>query len=227
MDSWKILWEQRDAWIEGLVNTLLLFSISSVCAFLSGVLILAMLEGPDNVWRRTLRLVMDAMRMLPFLIYAYLLYYGLPVFGIKLDAWMAGMLALWTYHAAYFAEIFRGARANLSAGQIEAARAHGFSTWTMTRRILLPQVIMGNAPVLTNQLIICLKDTAFLSIITVRELTAVASSIQSTYYVPLQAFMVAVAFYWIISLALGRLEKKLGHIAFIKGIANEQDKLRG
>lgn len=227
MDSLHILWAQRDAWIEGLINTLIFFSVSSVCAFCLGLLILVLLEGQDNAWRRTLRLFMDAMRMLPFLIYAYVLYYGLPVMGIKLDAWIAGLFALTTYHAVYFAEIFRGARGNLPVGQVEAARAHGYSTWLMTRRILFPQIILGSGPVLVNQLIICLKDTAFLSIITVYELTAVASSIQSTYFMPIQAFMVAVAFYWIVSLVLARIEKKISSIGFIKGVSHEHDKLRG
>jgi polar amino acid transport system permease protein len=66
----------------------------------------------------------------------------------------------------------------------------------MYRRIVLPQLVLRTAPVLGNQLIICLKDTAFLSIITVRELTSAAASVQSLYFIPFEAFIVAIGLYW-------------------------------
>ena len=57
---------------------------------------------------------------------------------------------------------------------------------------------MNTLPLIGNQLIICLKDTAFLSIITVREITAATNSVQSTYFIPLKAFLVAILLYWLI-----------------------------
>ena len=66
------------------------------------------------------------------------------------------------------------------------------------------------APMLGNQTIQVIKDTAFLSIIAVPELTHATSSIQSMYYVPFGAFVVAVACYWalcvLVELAVGRVE---------------------
>jgi len=41
-----------------------------------------------------------------------------------------------------------------------------------------------------------IKDTAFLTIIAVPELTHAASSIQSEFYVPFAAFIAAVLLYW-------------------------------
>src|SRR3546814_14085883 len=110
------------------------------------------------------------MRMLPFLIFVYLLYYGLPSVGVKLEAWTAGLIGLIVYHAAYVAEILRGGWDQLPTGQTESAQAHGYHGLKLVRRIILPQLVLNTAPVIGNQLIYMLKDTAFLMIITVQEL---------------------------------------------------------
>ncbi len=55
------------------------------------------------------------------------------------------------------------------------------------RRIILPNIVSSALPLIGNQLIICLKDTAFLSIITVQEITAAANSVRATYFIPFNA----------------------------------------
>lgn len=226
MHAWEIIWSQRTALFSGFWNTLLIFGLSAIAAFSSGVIALLALEGSDHPLRRLLRIAMDGMRMLPFLIYAYFLYYGLPEIGIRLDAWTAGLIALVSYHAAYFAEILRGARAALPRGQAEAAQSHGFSTAQMIRRIVLPQLVLRSGPLLGNQLIICLKDSAFLTIITVRELTGAAAAIQSTYFIPVQAFVVVIALYWFISLLIGSLLRQLDRVARTRGFGYEHASAR-
>lgn len=221
MNALDIIWQQRAVFLAGFANTLLLFAIAASGAFVLGVCLVILLEGKQNGPRRCLRLLIDAMRMIPCLIYAYLLYYGLPSLQIRLDAWTAGCIALSTYHAAYFAEILRGARAELSPGQFEAARAHGYRTLKMVGRIILPQLILRSGPLLGNQLIICLKDTAFLAIITVGELTSAATAVQAEYFIPLQAFLFAIALYWLVSLLLEGGVRKMGRKALSRGMINE------
>jgi polar amino acid transport system permease protein len=224
--KWEILWQHRDMIVGGFKSTLILFGVSALAAFLlSSLIVLAIRTGPA-AFGRLVRGVVDGMRMLPFLIYAYLLYYGLPSLGIRFDAWTAGFIALITYHAAYFAEILRGTWATLSTGQAEAARAHGFGTFMMYRRIILPQLVLRAAPVLGNQVIICLKDTAFLSIITVRELTAAASAVQSQYFIPFEAFIVAIALYWATSLLIEALVARIGFAAEEKGLGYKRSPVR-
>jgi polar amino acid transport system permease protein len=64
------------------------------------------------------------------------------------------------------------------------------------RRIILPQVLIAVGPVVGNQLIQLIKDSAFLSIITVPELTFAANAVQSYYFVPFESFLVATLLYW-------------------------------
>jgi polar amino acid transport system permease protein len=218
MSKWEILWNHREMILVGFRNTLILFTVSAVAAFLLSSVVVLVIQTSRTPLGRIIRGLVDGMRMLPFLIYAYLLYYGLPSVGIRLDAWTAGFIALISYHAAYFGEILRGAWATLSTGQAEAARAHGFTSLLMYRRIILPQLMLRSAPVLGNQLIICLKDTAFLSIITVRELTAAASAVQSQYFIPFEAFVVAILLYWLTSILIELLVAQIGVLGERRGL---------
>ncbi|MFI3489745.1 amino acid ABC transporter permease [Klebsiella pneumoniae] len=166
-------------------------------------------EYQKKVINRIIIGFVSLMRAIPFLILAYLLYYGLPQLGISMEPWTAGLLALIIYHGAYFFEILRSQRRVFSGGYIEAAIAQGFSRYAIFRRIILPNIVSSALPLIGNQLIICLKDTAFLSIITVQEITAAANSVQATYFIPFNAFIVAIGLYWAISILLELLIKRL------------------
>lgn len=216
MTEWTILWEARELFFDGLMATLGLFALSISCAFVMGCVVVFLLEEGNRL-SKVLRVSINLMRTLPFLILAYLLYYGLPELGLRMSAWTAGLLALVIYHAAYFAEILRGSRLVLPEGYIEAAKAHGFTPLRLYLRITLPQLMIKTRPLLGNQLIIALKDTAFLTIITVQELTAAANSVQSTYFIPTQAFVVVIVMYWLISICLELALKRAGRFGARRG----------
>jgi polar amino acid transport system permease protein len=216
MTEWSILWEARALFLDGLLATLGLFGLSVSGAFVLGCLLVYLLEEGNRL-STVLRVAINLLRTLPFLILAYLLYYGLPSLGLRLSAWTAGLLALTVYHAAYFAEILRGSRLVLPEGYVEAAKAHGFTPLRLYLRITLPQLVIKTRPLLGNQLIIALKDTAFLTIITVQELTAAANSVQSTYFIPTQAFIVVIVLYWLISICLELALKRAGRFGAKRG----------
>ena len=218
MTDLEIVLKEWPRLASGFSNTVLLFGVSSVGAFLLGALMVGPLRSRSKIVRVALHSYVDGMRMLPFLIFVYLLYYGLPSFGVKLDAWTAGLLGLTIYHCAYVTEILRGAWDQLPTGQTESAQAHGYHGFRLMRRIILPQLVLNSAPVLGNQLIYILKDTSFLMIITVQDLTYAASSIQSMYFVPLEPFLIAMALYWAISLLIERLVRVVQGTAKVRGL---------
>lgn len=180
MNQWAIIWSARDSFIVGLIATLELFILAAVVGLAIGIVLCYVTEYQKRWLNRVIIAFVSLMRAIPFLILAYLLYYGLPEVGISMDARTAGLVALMIYHGAYFFEILRSQRRVFSAGYIEAAVAQGFSRYQIYRRIILPNIVSSSLPLLGNQLIICLKDTAFLSIITVQEITAAANSVQAT-----------------------------------------------
>ncbi|HAV2256682.1 amino acid ABC transporter permease [Raoultella ornithinolytica] len=220
MNQWAIIWSARDSFIAGLIATLELFILAAVVGLAIGIVLCYLTEYQKRWLNRVIIGFVSLMRAIPFLILAYLLYYGLPEVGISMDAWSAGLVALMIYHGAYFFEILRSQRWVFSAGYIEAAVAQGFSRYQIYRRIILPNIVSSALPLLGNQLIICLKDTAFLSIITVQEITAAANSVQATWFIPFNAFIVAIALYWAISILLELLIKRLSALGARRGMSH-------
>jgi polar amino acid transport system permease protein len=113
----------------------------------------------------------------------------------------------------------RSQRRVFSGGYIEAAVAQGFSRYHIPADYFA-QYRLFRAPLIGNQLIICLKDTAFLSIITVQEITAAANSVQATYFIPFNAFIVAIGLYWAISILLELLIKRLSAWGARRGMSH-------
>lgn len=220
MNQWSIVWAARESFFHGLVATLELFLIAAIAGLIIGIFLCYVMEYQNRVVDRIIMGFINLMRAVPFLILAYLLYYGLPELGLSLDAWTAGLLALVIYHGAYFFEILRSQRRIFSGGYIEAAVSQGFSRYKVYRRIILPNIFSSSLPLMGNQLIICLKDTAFLSIITVQEITAAANGVQSTYFIPFNAFIVAIALYWGISILLELLIKRLSMYGAKRGMTH-------
>lgn len=220
MSNWEIVFSEWPRFASGFGTTLALFLLSTVGAFLIGMLFVNVLKGRNRAAAKAVAFYIDGMRMLPFLIFVYLLYYGLPSVGISMSAWTAGIVGLTLYHCAYVAEILRGAWSQLPAGQAEAARAQGHHGLRMFGRIILPQLVLNSAPILGNQLIYMLKDTAFLMIITVQELTYAASSVQSMYFVPLEPFVVALLLYWLMSASIEGLVLIVNRFAKERGLGD-------
>jgi polar amino acid transport system permease protein len=200
--GFEIVWSQRDEMLSGLLLTLEIVIASSALAGLLGFAVFWLLaQGPRSVVRPVKSLI-DLIRSVPFMLLCYLLYYGLPSLGVTLSNVTAGITALTIYNAAYVAELLRGSWKAQPPEASEAARAMGFHGWRLLTRIVLPPVVLDSVPMLGNQMIQVIKDSAFLVIITVQELTYAANEIQATYYVPFASFICAILFYWILCLGV-------------------------
>jgi polar amino acid transport system permease protein len=221
LSDWLTVWLHIDRVALGFGVTVFFFAFGTVTAFIAGCVFVYLMDGEPNIFKRSLRMSLDLLRTLPFLIVLYLFYYGLPQLGIRLNAWTAGLIGLSIYHASYYAEILRGARIALPQGQIESAKAYGFTSFSLYIRLLLPQMVLRSGPLFGNQLVGCLKDTAFLSIITIFELTAAANDLQQVYFIPMQAFIVVIALYWCISLILEKALRMMGRYASQRGLSYE------
>ena len=202
IQEFAIVWTQRALLFNGFLTTLWIAALASAGALgLGAALSMALMSRHPPVARLATILV-DAMRCVPFLLFAYLIYYGLPSLGVQLGNLSSGVAALVVYHMAYMAELLRGAWVGLPTETIEAGRAFGFYGFGLFRRVILPPVIEASLPNLGNQVIQVIKDSAFLTIIAVQELTHAATAIQATYYVPFGSLIAAVMLYWLLCLAV-------------------------
>jgi polar amino acid transport system permease protein len=196
------IWSQRADVLSGLLNTVILLVSSALASLVLGALLTPMLMSKRKPIARAATAYVDAMRCAPFLLFVYLIYFGLPTLGISLSNWWAGAIALILYNTAYMAELLRGAWHELPVTLIESGKAYGFSGFALLRRIILPPIFLRAMPMIGNQIIQIVKDSAFLTVIAVNELTHEMTGIQSTYFIPFAAFVTAVLLYWCVCLAI-------------------------
>lgn len=145
----------------------------------------------------------------PLLVQIFIWFLALPQLGLTLPPIPAGILALGVNYGAYMTEIFRAGIQAIGIGQYEAARALGMSTGQTFRRIVLPQAFRIVIPPIGNEFIAMMKDSSLVSIITVQELTFRAQKIGRQNFRNLETFLIAAAFYWVLTIIFQFFQGKL------------------
>ncbi len=145
------------------------------------------------------------LRGTPFLSQLFIVYFGLPALGLRLSALEATVVSLAFYSAAYFCEIFRAGWAAIPRGQIEAAHAFGMPGAARFLHIELPQALAFTLPLLANQLILVIKESAVASIITVPELTMTTSNVIASTYSYVIPYALLICSYWLLTQAVAWL----------------------
>lgn len=204
-----VIWEQAPAFAIGWWNTIWICGIGTALSLTVGIALVLPMVSRNKAVRLPVQILVEGARSVPFLLLAYLVYYGLPTLGVTLNSWYTAILTITIYNAAYVAEILRSAWANLPLGQTEAARSFGFTGFKLLRRIILPQILIASAPVLGNQLIQVIRDSSFLSVITVPELTFTAKTVQADSFAPFESFVTVAVLYWALCLVVEYGVKRL------------------
>lgn len=87
--------------------------------------------------------------------------------------WRA-VIALMIGYAAFIAEIFRAGFQSVDEGQIEAAKALGFTRFQRFRLIVFPQAMRVIFPPLSNDFVSMVKDSSLVSVLGVADITQMA-----------------------------------------------------
>ena len=133
------------------------------------------------------------------LVQLFWVYYVLPFFGLSLEAFVAGVVALGMNFGAYGAEIVRAGIIAVPKGQWEAARALNFSPAKRIKRIIIPQIFPIILPPAANLTVELLKATALVALVTVVDLTFEAKQINSITWLSAQCFGTALLIYYIMA----------------------------
>jgi len=201
--------------LAGLLTTLRVCALAAVIALIAGLALALLLRARHLVVRAAARAYVEVMRGTPILVILFLLYYGGPSFGLVLDAEPVGIVGLGFYGAGYFAEIFRAGFESIPKGQIEAARMVGLSPRQIVYRIQIPQMLGLVVPPAVNQIIILVKESAVLSIITVAELTKNATQMANETFAVVEPYLAVAVLYWVLIEAIalsGRwIERRVRH----------------
>ncbi|WP_233839241.1 amino acid ABC transporter permease [Paraburkholderia sp. ZP32-5] len=156
----------------------------------------------------------EVIRNTPMLLQIFIVFFGLPSLGIKLDAYWAGVIGLGMNVGAYLAEVFRAGIQSVPRGQIEAATILGVGRAQIFTHVVLPQAARAVYPAIVNNLIHVLLSTSLLSAIALPELTGTATVINSRTLLYVQTFTITLAGYLIMSNALSWFASCLGRRLF-------------
>jgi polar amino acid transport system permease protein len=154
--------------------TLIGFALAAVIGLVLAILRFAV---PAASW--PVAALVELIRSTPLLIQIFFLYFVFPEFGIVLDAFTAGVLALGLHYGAYCSEVYRAGLEAVPRGQWEAAIALNLNQTTTFRDIILPQALPPIVPALGNYLVALFKETPLLSAIAVLELMQTAKILGS------------------------------------------------
>lgn len=200
--------------------TIKLFMVTIVLSIPLGLIMTFLYISKNKVISRIVGFYILIMRGTPLLLQIFFVYFGMPFipyigkYLVISDRFTAGAIAFVLNYAAYFAEIFRGGILAVDKGQYEAAKVLGISELQTKVKIVIPQMFRISLPAVANETIILLKDTALITTIGLSDLLKVTTNIVNR-TTNVSAYIVAAAFYLILSYLLSVLFKKLeGKFAF-------------
>ena len=214
MGNWqRLVWNQRDALLAGIVVTIKVCAIAFVIAVLVGLLLCLV-----RMYVRPLRpiaiVLIEFFRATPILVQLLWVNYVWPeLFGWPNTFFEAACTALAVQSSGYLAETFRGGIEAIAKGQREAAYSVGMSPFQVFRRIVLPQVLLSSAPSIVNQFTVIVKSSTLVSVITVQDLMFQSQKIVNIAYEPIEILTataaIYIAFIFLVSAAGKQLSDRL------------------
>ncbi|MEO9227623.1 MAG: amino acid ABC transporter permease [Devosia sp.] len=145
----------------------------------------------------------------PLLGQLFILFFGLPLLHIQVDAWIAAAVALSLYAAAFLGEIWRGSLQSVSKRQWEAAASLGLPYHQQLIYVVLPQAVRISIAPTVGFLMQLVKDTSLTALIGFVELTRASQIITAATFAPLPVYGTAAVIYFVICFSLSRLSKRL------------------
>lgn len=200
--------------IPGLTMTIPLTAIAFTFAMIIAVAAAMVQYAKIPVLTQLCRFYIWIFRGTPLLVQLFVVFYGLPDLGIRMDPFPAAVLVFSLNEGAYCAETVRAALEAVPEGQMEAGYCAGMSYMQTMRRIILPQAMRTAFPPLSNSLIAMVKDTSLAANITVVEMFRASEQINARVYEPLALYIEVGLINLLFSTVLTWLqragEKKLG-----------------
>jgi len=204
---------------EGFLETLKLFALTLLGAFPLGLIISFGSMSRFKPLKYLVKAIVWVVRGTPLMLQLIIIYYG-PGLILGSNWWdgnsgrfTAALVAFIINYACYFSEIYRGGIEGVPRGQTEAGLVLGMTRRQIFSRVILLQVIKRIVPPMGNEIITLVKDTSLARIISVYEIIWNGQAFIKSSGIIWPLFFTGVyylLFSGILTLLLGRLEKKLG-----------------
>lgn len=212
--------------LRGIATTLRLAFWATIIAALIGLVMGYMRTTGNLAMRMVSRCYVELIRNIPPVVFIFIFYFFLsgqlmPLIGLEdidrdgafvnslpfyilfgdaalLSNFVAGTMCLALFEGAYITEIVRAGIQSIPKGQWEAARAIGLSPLHVLRDVIFPQAVRKILPPLAGQFITLIKDSAIVSLISIQELTFLATEVASTTTKVFETWIIVGAMYFIL-----------------------------
>ena len=219
----ELMYESFFKIVEGIPLTLQVVSISTILGIFLAVAVALMRISGNRLMSLPAYYFVYLIRGTPLLLQLYFVYYGLSQFEVIRESilwpilkepYWCGIITLTISTGAYSSEIIRGGILSVSKNYIEASGALGLSQIKTFMLITLPITVRQALPAYGNELILMVKASSLISIVTLMEITGIARTIISKTYAPVEIFLVAGSIYlvinFIIVMFVNLAERRLG-----------------
>jgi putative glutamine transport system permease protein len=196
-------WHNARFLLEGLWITVRISVLTILFSSILGTILGVMRYSGHWLLGRVAAVYIEAFRSSPLILLILLFRFTVPIKPVN-----SGTLAMTLFTAAVVAEIIRGGLNSVDRGQWEAARSQGFSWLQTLRFIVLPQAFRKMIPPLAGQFITVVKDTSYVWVTGVEELTGKGVIILGKYGSTAQFFLVFGTIglvYYLLCLGINRL----------------------
>ena len=205
-----------DELLWGTLNTLRLSAIAMVLSLVFAIVgALLRTSGPKAVQALVASYV-EIIRNTPFLVQVFMIFFGLPTLGLRLDANGAALVAMVLNGSAYTIEIVRAGIESISVGQMDAAKAIGLRPLQSFRLVVLPQALKVMLAPLGSQFILLMLNSSIVSVVSADELMAAAQDLQSRTFRPFETYIIVFVIYFIVSMLFQAAFALIDRWAFAK-----------
>lgn len=185
--------------LQGVLYTAELSAISIVLGFCLGTFSAIIRHQRTPILRQIVATYVEVIRNTPFLVQAFLVFFGLSTMGLRLSADVAAVLALTLNIGAYTCEIMRAGLDSIHRSQIEAAESLGMTKASIYWYVVLLPAVERVYPPLTSQFVLLMLSSSITSQISAEELTGIANVIQGETFRSFEVYIVVGVLYLLLS----------------------------
>ncbi len=210
--------EYTPMYMEAAKLTIGIALIGIVLSLMIGLVCSMVLYYKIPIFRKIVTVYIELSRNTPLLVQLFLLYFGLPKAGIKLESVTCAVIGLSFLGGSYMAEAFRSGLESVEKNQLESGLSIGLSRRQIMSSIIFPQALSVSIPALCANIIFLIKETSVFSVVALADLMYVAKDLIGLYYDTNEALFMLVVAYLILLLPISViawvLERRLRYDGF-------------
>jgi polar amino acid transport system permease protein len=208
--DFSVIYKYRVVLLQGLLNTILITLLSLLLGLLLGFAFACLAYVPFAPLRWLIAAYVEVLRDIPLVVALFWIHFALPVVtGISTTVFESGFIAMALQSSAYLTDAVRAGIQAIPNGQWDAADALGLSPARKWLDVILPQAFKIVIPPLANIALGYFKASSVLALLSVGELTTVATRISNYTFKPIETFTFVGVIYLVLGFSLSSLTFRL------------------